>query len=90
MRAAVFFLRIPRFIALSIALYADGRSFSAPAMSFLKIAAEKVFVESRKADFLRILKIRFLAEDRIAFFAELVIAICIMYVIRYLPRKGKW
>lgn len=75
LRAAVFFFMTPRFIALSIALYADGRSFSASAKSLAESALVIIFVVSERALRRRILKTRFLVEERIAFFAELVIAI---------------
>ena len=74
LRLAVLSLITPRLHALSIAAYTAGRSFSASATSRAASAFVNALTVSRIASLRRRLKTRFFAEERIAFFAELVIA----------------
>lgn len=74
LRDAVFAFIIPRFAALSIALYVAGISFSASDTPLETRAFFKVLTVSANALLRRILKIRFLDEALFAFFAEDVIA----------------
>ena len=72
---AVFFLIIPRFAALSMALYKEGRRFCASSLFFKLTARFNAFVARRKAVFLLSLKTRLRNEERSAFFADFVMGI---------------
>ncbi len=72
LRAAVFFFSIPRFTALSIALYAIGRS---PSASFAFGASATFFIASFIARIERRLYTRFVSACLADFFPDLLVAI---------------
>jgi len=78
-RAAAFFLMIPRFAALSIALYTRGRSFAASFLFFTALSFLTSFKIFRIADRRRSLKTRFRFDARNAFFAPLVIGMSVLF-----------
>jgi len=90
LREAVFAFIIPRFAALSIDLYAAGRSFSASVVLPATSAFLSVFIASRKAFFLRILNTCFLIDARCAFFADVVIAMRCILRDKTKKRKSLW
>ncbi len=78
LRAAVFALITPLFFALSMAAYAAGSSFRAAATSLAVSDLVSDLEISRIASLRRKLNTCFFSEERIAFLAELVIAICVL------------
>jgi len=80
-RAAVLPLMIPRFAALSIALYVSGSFASASFTSPLSIAFRIFFTASFIVRERRTLNTRFRNDARSAFFAPLVIGIYIRFIV---------
>lgn len=84
LRDAVFFLMMPRLAALSIALYAAlSDVFASSVPTFLAFFTAPVRVRLRRR-----LNTRFLSDERCAFFAEVVIAIC-SRILRHLASLSK-
>ncbi len=75
-RAAVFFLMMPRFAALSIALYAVAMSDCASVVLPALMVVFTDFTAPWSAVLRRMLYTRLRDDTRIAFFAFFVIAIC--------------
>lgn len=88
-RAAVFFLRVFIFAALSIALYAAGSFASAPATSPAVTSFSTSFVAVRTRRVRRRLNTRFRSWLRTAFFAPFVIGIVRITVTETLKKASR-